>query len=179
MVHPLQTTKWAEFRKEWGNEVAQTPFGYLTLHPLPNTNFKIAMFIKGPAPNIEMLDYLKNFAKDNNIIFIKLEPNVQNNTSLIKILQDSGAVHGKTLFTPTTFWIDLTKSEEELLSSFHPKTRYNIRYAQKKGVTVSKDNSDEAFEKYLSLMKETVSRDKFFAHNQKYHRLNRPRLPAA
>ncbi len=171
MVHPLQTQQWAQFRKEWGNEVALTPFGYLTLHPLPNTNFKIAMFIKGPAPSIEMLNYLKTFARDNNIIFIKLEPNVQKNSSLIKILQDSGAVHGKTLFTPTTFWIDLTKSEEELLASFHPKTRYNIRYAQKNKVQVQEDSSSAGFERYLQLMKETVSRDKFFAHNQKYHRL--------
>jgi lipid II:glycine glycyltransferase (peptidoglycan interpeptide bridge formation enzyme) len=87
------------------------------------------------------------------------------------LLKKSGAVPGKTLFTPTTFWIDLTKSEEDLLASFHPKTRYNIRYAQKKSVVVKNDNSDKAFDKYLDLMHETVIRDKFFAHNRKYHQL--------
>ncbi|OGM05848.1 hypothetical protein A2125_02535 [Candidatus Woesebacteria bacterium GWB1_43_5] len=173
MTHPLQTPVWAEFRRKWGNEVVETPFGFLTLHRLPFTSHKIGMFIKGPEPSKEMLDWLKAEGKKLNVIFIKLEPNQPSSDpgSELKLLESSGSVRGKTLFTPTTFWIDLTKSEEELLASFHPKTRYNIRHAQKKGVEVLEDNSDKAFERYLSLMKETVIRDKFFAHNEKYHRL--------
>lgn len=183
-THPLQTTNWASFRKEWGNEVVETPYGYLTIHHLPFTSKKIGMFIKGPTPTPEMLGYLKNFAKENNLVFIKLEPNVAFGDSsqqlvasgkvrdqLVNLLIKNGAVPGKTLFTPTTFWIDLTKSEEELLASFHPKTRYNIRYAQRNGVMVEEASDKKSLEKYLSLMKETVIRDKFFAHNQKYHRL--------
>ena len=75
------------------------------------------------------------------------------------------------MFTPTTFQIDLTKSEEELLKSFHSKTRYNIRLAERKGVTVEEDNSDKAFEKYLDLMRRTVVHQGFYAHSEKYHRL--------
>lgn len=169
--HPLQTEAWADFRRKWGNEVAKTPFGYLTLHRLPFIPFKIAIFEKGPEPTKKMVMELKEFAKKENILFIKFEPNVQKKEKIIKNLKAWGLVPGKTLFTPTTFWIDLTKSEEQLLKSFSSKTRYNIRLAERKRVSVAEDNSDTAFEKYLELTKETTQRDKFYAHSEKYHRL--------
>ncbi len=175
-THPLQTSAWAEFRKAWGNEVLETRWGILTIHPLPFTSSKIAIFEKGPTPSQEMLKGLKDIAKKNNIVFIKLEPNVPvlnqlTNDKLTKLLTGFGAVRGKRFFTPTTFWIDLTKSEEELLKSFTSKTRYNIRLAERKGVKVREDNSDEAFERYLELTRETTQRQAFFAHTERYHRL--------
>lgn len=171
MTHPLQTTAWEEFRNDWGNETARVDGNLLTLHKVPVLNKKIAIFEKGPAPTKEMLDNLKKFARENNLIFIKLEPNSLKSESVAALLRSEGAIPGKTIFTPSTFQIDLTKSEDELMKSFESKTRYNIRLAERKGVTVSEDNSDAAFEKYLELTKETTSRDKFFAHSEKYHRL--------
>ncbi|HLD92179.1 MAG TPA: peptidoglycan bridge formation glycyltransferase FemA/FemB family protein [Patescibacteria group bacterium] len=171
MVHPLQTKEWAEFRKEWGNEILTTEFGIITLHKIPFTNFKIGIFEKGPKPTKEMLNQLKELGKEKNIIFIKLEPNVEKDDSTINLLSKSGLIGGKTLFTPTTFWIDLRKSEEELLASFSSKTRYNIRLAQKHGVNVRIDNSDKAFEKYLELTEETNKRQGFYSHTPRYHKL--------
>lgn len=170
-THPLQTSAWAEFRKKWGNEVLETKYGILTLHKIPFTNYKIGMFIKGPTPTKQMLEDLKKIGREKNLIFIKLEPNVEKEESLVKLMRSSGAVSGKTLFTPTTFWIDLTPSEEKLMKSFSSKTRYNIRVAERNGVTVKEDNSDKAFERYLSLTRETVRRQGFYAHTEKYHRL--------
>ncbi len=169
--HPLQSRQWGEFRKAWGNEVFPTKYGLITLHKIPFTPYKLGMFIKGPKPTQEMLSFLKKLAKEKNLIFIKLEPNVQKNSKTISLLKKNGCVPGKTLFTPTTFWIDLTKSEDELLKSFSSKTRYNIRLAQKHGVKVVEDNSPKAFEKYIDLTRETITRQGFYAHTEKYHRL--------
>jgi len=176
--HPLQTRQWGEFRKEWGNEVMFTKYGLLTLHKIPFLPFKLGMFIRGNSPTKEMLAFLKNIAKEKNIIFIKLEPLFAKEISkdnsfdsLIALLKENGSIAGKTLFTPTSFWIDLTKSEEDLLKSFSSKTRYNIRLAKRKGVVVVEDNSDKTFNKYLQLTKETVERQGFFAHSEKYHKL--------
>lgn len=169
--HPLQSKVWAEFRKAWGNEVIKTKYGYITVHRIPITGHKLGMFIKGPKPTQTMLSGLRALGKKYNLIFIKLEPNVEKDKKTIEVLQKCGAVPGKTLFTPTTFWIDLTKSEEELLKSFTSKTRYNIRLAEKRGVRVIEDNSNEAFEIYLELMRETIERQGFYAHTEKYHRL--------
>jgi lipid II:glycine glycyltransferase (peptidoglycan interpeptide bridge formation enzyme) len=170
-THPLQTSAWAEFRREWGNEVLETKYGILTLHKLPFTNYKIGMFIKGITPTKEILSELKKIGSEKNIVFIKLEPNVEKSENLVKLMESFSAVPGKTLFTPTTFWIDLTPSEEALMKNFSSKTRYNIRLAQKKGVTIKEDGSDKAFDKYLELTRETVSRQGFYAHTEKYHRL--------
>jgi lipid II:glycine glycyltransferase (peptidoglycan interpeptide bridge formation enzyme) len=171
-THPLQTWEWGEFRKKTGNIVYRTNSYQLTIHPLPVfKNFKIGALIKGPKPTKEMIEELKEIAQRENLIFIKLEPNVTKNGNSIKILKQAGAVPGKTLFTPTTFWIDLAKSEEELLKSFHPKTRYNIKVAQKHEVEVREDNSDKAFKKYLQLTRETSHRQGFYAHSERYHKL--------
>lgn len=179
-MHPLQTKAWEEFRKKWGNETARVEGNLITLHRIPFVNKKIGIFEKGPEPTLETIKSLKEFGKKNNLIFIKLEPNYvikEDNIKcsdfekVVKILRENGAVKGKTIFTPTTFWIDLMKSEEELLKSFSSKTRYNIRLAQKKGVVVKEDNSDEAFEKYIDLTRETTKRQGFYAHSEKYHRL--------
>ncbi len=170
-THPLQSPEWAEFRKQWGNEILETSYGYLTLHRIPFTSFKIGIFSKGPQPTKEMMDYLKDAGKKHNLIFIKIEPNVKKDESLTKKLKQWGATPGKTLFTPSTFWIDLTPSEEELLKSFSSKTRYNIRVAQKHGVTIQEDNSDKSFEEYWRLHSETTSRQGFFSHTKRYHQL--------
>lgn len=178
--HPLQTSAWAEFRRKWGNEVVETKYGILTLHKFPFINKKIGNFIKGPMPTPEMIRDLKELGKKEKLIFIKLEPNYPikkdniacaDENKVVKLLKTNGAVRGKTLFTPSTFWIDLTPSEEELMKGFSSKTRYNIRVAQRNGVIVKEDNSDKAFEKYLKLTEETIKRQGFYAHTRRYHKL--------
>lgn len=179
--HPLQTWEWGEFRKETGNEIVRLGLfekgklksaSQLTLHRLPGLrSLKIGALIKGPKPKKELLHTLKDLAKEEDIVFIKMEPNMKKNKTYINNLKSEGAVPGKTLFTPTTFWIDLTKDEDEMMADFHSKTRYNIRYAKRKGVTTKIDNSDEAFERYIELTRKTVDRQEFYAHTEKYHRL--------
>ncbi|MCJ7805326.1 peptidoglycan bridge formation glycyltransferase FemA/FemB family protein [Patescibacteria group bacterium] len=179
-VHPLQSWEWGQFREKAGNKIVR--FGVFSGNTLkealtiifskiPYSNLKIGTLIKGPKPTKEILEALKKLAKDENAVFIKSEPNILKDQKTIKLLDSSGCVKGKRLFTPTTFWVDLTKSEEELLASFHPKTRYNIRLAQKQGVEIVEDNSQNAFEKYWQLTRETTLRQGFYAHTEKYHRL--------
>ncbi|OGM29767.1 hypothetical protein A2630_01330 [Candidatus Woesebacteria bacterium RIFCSPHIGHO2_01_FULL_44_10] len=170
-THPLQTTAWADFRREWGNEVFDTKYGIIVVNRLLPTGLGLGTFIRGPKPTKQMLEELAKLGKKEKLIFIKLEPNVLKNNADVNLLHKAGAVPGKTLFTPTSFWIDLTKSEDELMKSFTSKTRYNVRYARRKGVEVVEDNSDAAFEKYLGLTRETVARQGFYAHSERYHHL--------
>jgi len=196
--HPLQSQEWEEFRKAWGNQVERVQSKskkeiafQVIFSKIPRTPWKIGTLLKSQVPTKEVFEELKKVGKKNNAIFIKIEPNfvtdiynlesgnqelklVTHNPEsekFIKLLTNNGCVKGKTLFTPTSFWIDLTRSEEELMKSFSSKTRYNIRLAQKHGVKVIENNSDKAFEKYLKLTFETAKRQGFYAHSEKYHRL--------
>ena len=68
-----------------------------------------------------------------------------------------------------TLVLDLSLSEDELLASFHQKTRYNIRLADKKGVTVAFGGQEQA-EAFLDLMEETGNRDGFKIHGRSHYR---------
>lgn len=73
-------------------------------------------------------------------------------------------IHG---FQPDhTLFLDLTKSEDDLLKEMKPKGRYNIKLAEKKGVTIHKSTDVTSFYKILS---ETTSRDGFHGHDQKFY----------
>lgn len=159
MSHPLQTSAWAEFRKKMGVDVERLGDWYVTFHRIPYTPWTVGYFPKGPAPTKAMLETLGTLARKKHAIFIQLEPNAKKVSGL------TPSHHP--LFTKYTFIMDLTKSEDQLLSVMHPKTRYNIRVAQKHGVIISED--DTAFNEYLRLTKETTTRQGFYAHNQRYH----------
>jgi len=176
VLHPLQSYEWGEFRKLTGVKIVRRGLEKngklidaftLTIHNVPRTKFKIGYFPKGPAPSKEVLTELKRIGKENNCIFIQLEPNVTD--TKLKISDPQVCVSHHPLFTKYTFILDISKSEEELLKNFHPKTRYNIRVAEKHNVKVSINNSKQAFEKYLELTHETTTRQNFYAHTPSYH----------
>lgn len=171
MIHPLQTKEWGEFRREWGNEVVFEKNNLIIFSKIPYTGLTIGTILKGSDIARCNLATIRKIGKKNKAIFIKFEPNVLYDPRLENQYKKLGLVKGKTLFTPTTFQIDLTLSEDEHLKSFSSKTRYNIRLAQKHGVIIKEDNSDTAFEKYLELTFETAKRQGFYAHTKKYHKL--------
>jgi len=171
VVHPLQSREWGEFREAWGNKVVRLPNFQIIFSKVPFTGFKIGTVIRGPKITKKDIGEVGGIARKERAIFVKFEPNILYDEGLEKEIKSFGLLRGRRLFTPTSFRIDLKKSEEELLKSFHPKTRYNIHLAERGGVEVSEDNSDEAFEKYLKLTKETSKRQGFYAHTEKYHRL--------
>ena len=189
--HPLQSEAWGTFRREMGIDVLRVNNWQLTFHKIPFTPFTIGYFPKGPLPTQSMIDTLKKIGYEKHAIFIQLEPNVQCHCEDPERSEGDVAISHKQsleiasliarndnllrpshhpLFSKYTFVLDLTKSEEELLKAMHPKTRYNLKVAQKHGVVVREDNSPDAFDTYLSLTKETTHRQGFYAHNETYHR---------
>ncbi len=168
--HPLQSWEWGEFRAQMGIDVTRVHSWQLTFHTIPHTPWVIGYFPKGPMPSQEMIDSLMKIGQQKNAIFIQMEPNVPSNFKLdisnFKFLRPSH----RPLFARHTFILDLTKSEEDLMKNMHSKTRYNLRVAQKHGVSIAEDNSETAFAAYLKLNEETTSRQGFFAHNHTYHK---------
>jgi lipid II:glycine glycyltransferase (peptidoglycan interpeptide bridge formation enzyme) len=192
-VHPLQSWSWGEFRKKLGQRVVRLgKFKedkliaglQISIHQIPHTPWTIGYCPRGIMLDKEWIEAVKAEVKKYNCIFVKFEPSVsanrypltairENHDSRLAIndLRNLNLHPGKPLFTPFTFQLDLTKPEDELLAEMKPKTRYNIRLAEKKGVVVEEDNSDETFEAFQKLTEETTSRQHFFAHGRNYRQL--------
>lgn len=184
VVHPVQSWEWGEFRQKTGNKIIRLGIYkngklqeacLLTLHQIPYTNCFAAMLAKGPAPTRQMLKALYQWAEKANAVFVRLEPNVAlselNANKLISLFKQFKMQKGKPFFNKSTYLVDLTKTEEQILQGMHPKTRYNIRLSQRHGLQVMEDNSEEAFKRYLDLMDETTKRQNYYAHTARYHRL--------
>ncbi|HEV2339779.1 MAG TPA: peptidoglycan bridge formation glycyltransferase FemA/FemB family protein [Patescibacteria group bacterium] len=180
-THPLQSYEWGEFRKTTGVKVIRkgifdekkcvTAF-QMTLHPIPYTNLTIGYIPKGAMPTREMVAAIQEVARENRCIFVQLEPNVfdsKENKQKLFALHLQPSAHP--LFTRYTFHLNLSETEAVLLNNMHQKTRYNIRVAQKHGVVVKEETSDDAFDTYWRLMEETAKRQHFYAHTQTYHAL--------
>lgn len=181
-THPLQTRTWGEFREQTGVKVVFGSDFVMTLHRVPKTQFTIGYIPKGKLPTKPFIHELQKVGKENNCIFIQLEPNVTIDTTILRdkdienkdahniFLSQYPDIHpaAHPLFTKYTFMLDLAQSEETLLKNMHPKTRYNIRVAEKKGVVVTEDNSEKAFETFLRLNHETNTRQKFYSHPDSY-----------
>lgn len=181
--HIIQSWEWGEFRKKSGLELVRlghyegsrlTKAYQLTFHPVPFFKQTIGYFPKGPMPDATMIKALTDVGQRRNAAFIKIEPNVISDKLQVTSdkLKQLGLIESKkSLFTKYNFLIDLTKSEEQLLAAMHPKTRYNIGIAQKRGVNVYESTKDEDFEIYLKLYFETTKRQKYFGHTPHYHKL--------
>jgi len=169
--HPLQTDAWASFRKAMGIDTEMVDGMQVTFHHIPSTPWTIGYVPKGPLPTQQMIDQLTTLGKKKNAVFIQLEPNVEQTEGFRLPIIKSLVPSHHPLFTKYTFVLDLTKPEEELLKAMHPKTRYNIRVAEKHKVIVKEDNSTEAFAEYQRLEEETTGRQRFYAHNRRYHEI--------
>lgn len=167
--HPLQSPSWGQFRKAMGVDVVETNGWVITFHKVPSTPWTVGYFPRGPMPTKAMLEELTKVAKQKNAIFIQLEPNILSSTKSRNNEVTNLLPSHHPLFTKYTFVLDLTKSEDELLKVMHPKTRYNIRVAQKHGVIIKQNDTPSAFAAYQKLSIETTKRQKFYAHNPTYH----------
>lgn len=173
--HPLQSWQWGEFRKMTGVEVLRIVeeeglkirnVFQITWHKIPKFDLYIGYCPKSAMPSTEVLNYVENLAKKKKAIFVKFEPNEKMGVKVPEIL-----VEGKPLFTKYTFQLDIARPEEKILSGMNQKTRYNLRLAEKKGVEIVEDKTENGFEEYWKITEETTKRQKFYNHTKKYHHL--------
>lgn len=164
----LQSWNWGDFqqsleRKFWRLDLNGE---YVLVIKMPLPLGKNYFYI--PRTKIELdnakLDILKQFAKKQGSIFLRIDPFKQDLASL-------GFKKIKPFQPAKTLLLDLSKSEEELLAEMHQKTRYNIRLAEKKGVVLA-ESTEEQFLKFYDLVFDTYKRKgkKLFDRNY-YHKL--------
>lgn len=169
----LQSYQWGEFqellkRKIWRIEV-QGLKGLIIKHDLPlGKNYLYCP--RGPVVqegDISMfLKEVKSISQQEKSIFFKIEPEIDLN------LTEFGFKKSLKEIQPSkTVILNIDQSKEELLEQMHHKTRYNIRLAEKKGVTVQEiDLKDkESINIFIDLLEQTAQRDKFHIHSKEHY----------
>jgi len=186
VTHPLQSWEWGEFKKVTGQKVERIGFFegnklinaiQVSFHDIPG-GYTVGYLPKGPMPDEEQIAAMREIAKKNNALFIKVEPNIlspvdsKNSAfdSINTFISQRGGKKARNIFTHYTFLLDLTRSQDELFAALHSKTRYNVRLAIKKGVQIIDDTSTDGLESFIRLLEETTNRKNFHAHNAEYYR---------
>ena len=113
----------------------------------------------------KVLELVANFLKSAGFSFWRFE-------SSRALPSGFAAVKIKPVQPQYTAALDLEEPLENLLAKMHQKTRYNIRLAVKKGVTIEEGKTEADFEDFWRLINDTKNRDGFSIHNREhYHRL--------
>ena len=134
---------------------------------------------------IRVLNDLQSFARKQGAIFLKMDPDVILGTGIPSSAQDGSQSSGQAVMSEltrkgwrnssdqiqfrNTVLIDLVSSEQELLARMKQKTRYNIRLAEKKGVTL-RIGTQEDFGMLYKMYAETSVRDGFVIRDEGYYK---------
>ncbi len=127
---------------------------------------------------------LQSFAKKQGAIFLKIDPDVVlgrgvphsegdvldngGQTVMSELTRRGWEISSEQIQFQNTVLIDLSASEDEMLMRMKPKTRYNVRLAEKKGVTVRAGKLDELGMLYR-MYAETSVRDGFVIRDENYY----------
>jgi lipid II:glycine glycyltransferase (peptidoglycan interpeptide bridge formation enzyme) len=100
--------------------------------------------------------------KKYKAIQIKLEPAWGDKTDY----QALGFKPDKTPMLPSkTIWLDLTKSEAQLLKEMHPKTRYNLKKVQPVAIIPGHKIQKPQLKKFYEIYRKNCRRQKFWGLN--------------
>jgi peptidoglycan pentaglycine glycine transferase (the first glycine) len=196
--HILQTWEWGKVKSQFGWQpiyrhwqVAGQAAGMVLQRTLSFgrlvTPLRVLYVPKGPLLDwsdtilrARVFDDLQDLASKQGAIFIKIDPDVLTGAD-----SDSHEPLGKQIATDlqqrgwgysmeqiqfqNTVLVDLQASENELLERMKPKTRYNIRLAQRKGVQV-READPEDYPLLYQMYAETAVRDGFAIREEGYYR---------
>jgi len=186
---------WQPYHVVWEDSHGQLQAAALVLsrktQPLPGLSIEVLYCPKGPlldwadqALAAQVIADLEGFARQRKAVFIKIDPDVvlgwgvpgspqsaelPEGLIIQKLLAQRGwNFSSDQIQFRNTIFIDLQRSEDEILASFKQKTRYNIRLAERKGVRVREADENELPLLYR-MYAETAVRDGFVIRHEAYY----------
>jgi peptidoglycan pentaglycine glycine transferase (the first glycine) len=141
---------------------------------------------------IEFTDFIRNYAKEHKISFITVDPDIhlseneklidsgENIKDFLKSLgfNNTDSKNFEAIQPNFVFRLNLPEGEDkeqikkDVFKSFSNKTRYNIKVAEDRGLSVEvydKDNiSDEVLSRFHEIMVTTGKRDNFIVRKKEY-----------
>ena len=190
-AHLLQSGEWGELKSAFGWEAVRIVAGevgaQILFRRLP-LGFTLAYMPKGPVFSYQSSVISDQFwaevdkvCRARRAIFLKVEPDAwetmecdDKSRRIAKsgpagVLREDFAIlpSPHSIQPPRTIIVSLKGSEEEILAQMKQKCRYNVRLAEKKGVTVRAWDDIAGFHEMLLA---TGERDFFGVHSLEYYR---------
>jgi lipid II:glycine glycyltransferase (peptidoglycan interpeptide bridge formation enzyme) len=144
-------------RLPWGQPLAYVPKG-----PVVDWD--------DPAQVRTVLTIARRLTCKHHAALLKIEPELPASPELADRLTGFGFRPSPQRIQPlSTIHIDLTADEGTILARMKPKWRYNVRLAERKGVTV-REGTTADLPMIQQLLEVTGKRDAFGVHSAGYHR---------
>ena len=177
-AHILQTSAWGELKSRFGwaaERIAVSREGRIfagalvLFRRLPLRLGTLAYVPKGPILDPSdaevtktLLAGLDRLARSRRAALLKVEPDA------VQFDLPGFRRSPHSIQPPRTLTIDLARGDDDILAAMHHKTRYNIRLANKKGVT-AREASRADLPAFNALMQATGARDDFAVNSPAYY----------
>jgi lipid II:glycine glycyltransferase (peptidoglycan interpeptide bridge formation enzyme) len=170
--HILQSSEWGKLKSGFSWEPAWIRYkdtgAQVLFRKLP-MGFHIAYIPKGPIGEdwSGLWEEIDRLCESRKTVFLKVEPDEWDDKVAGLKTQFPGFIENKTCIQPRrTIMINLTSSEEQILSRMKQKTRYNIHLAEKKEIKIV---PSEDIDSFYQLITTTGERDQFGVHKKDYY----------
>jgi lipid II:glycine glycyltransferase (peptidoglycan interpeptide bridge formation enzyme) len=181
-AHLLQSAAWDELKSAFGWEAARVVAGdvgaQILFRRLP-LGFTVAYIPRGPisgqqsAISDPFWSEIDALCHKKRAIFLKVEPDLWEGQPSLDIIPEGDTRHPSlsastySIQPRRTIIVDLRGGEEDVLGRMKQKCRYNVRLAEKKGVTVRPWDDLDGFHRMMLV---TGERDTFGVHAAAYYR---------
>ncbi len=186
----LQSFEWGELKSRFGWEplrIAVEDEGKIVAgvsilkREIPYVRHSLFYAPRGPLVDFFnrrllgfLLDAVEKEAEKHQAISFKMDPEIpdvpEEQSDILAVLRRLGFVKALKQVQPrATSLIDLTPGLDDILMSFEEKTRYNVRLARKKGVTVREEPGARGVDIFYEIYRETSARDEFMIHPLRYY----------
>ena len=179
--HLLQSWRWGELKRRFGWEVERVavprPDGAALAQVLfrHKAGVSIGYIPRGPVlpsndPNAfaELWTGIDEAARRRRTLSIIVEPDQElpdPSTYCIRLRSGPEAIQ-----PARTVMVELL-DDEALMQQMHPKTRYNVRLALRRGVSIRiMGHAEDATDTFYDMLQDTASRNAFAVHTPDYYR---------
>lgn len=188
----LQCWQWGELKARTGWQPlhfctrsggALTAAALVLKRPIPKTGRSLFYCPRGPIVDYRspeavagILEQIRRGVREHGAIALKIDPAVDRLTpgvieSLAAVGMRAPQAGGGSFSggqPKAVMKVDLSGDEDQILAAFHSKWRYNLRLAERKGVSVSADCARRDMDVFFDVLQVTAARDHFRIRARSY-----------
>lgn len=174
----LQSPAWGRMNQLVGHQVLIETFGGAAWCLMIIKEAKRGRYLEVPGgPLLDWQDQamvkqvfakIRQVARAYHCVFVRLRPQLRNTPENLELLAQLGTKKASFhLHAEHTVMLDLTKTEDGLLAAMRRQTRYEVRRADKLGITVDWSDDEELYHEFHKVQAETAARQHFVPPNLK------------